>query len=290
MAIEARIPSVSRILLPDLNPDIGLDLLRLDLLHPSISGNKWYKLRYNIEEALRQGAASLLSFGGAWSNHLHALAFAGRQAGLPTIAYVRGETVMNATLSDCAAWGMQLHFVSRDAYRHKQDVDFLHELQQAHPGAYLIPEGGSNALGLTGCREILPENLATQYDLIACAVGTGTTLAGMAQALEPGTSMLGFTVMKQGDYLQETLQHLIPHTRWRLETRFHGGGFGKIQPALRDFMRDFYVLNQVETDRVYTAKMLFGLREMIRQKELDPNLRILAIHTGGLQGNRSLSD
>jgi len=288
MAIEVRIPSVSRIQLPDLNPDYGLDLLRLDLLHPAISGNKWYKLRYNLAEAIRQGANSLLSFGGAWSNHLHALAFAGRQAGLSTIGYVRGEAVMNPTLRDCADWGMQLHFVSRETYRHKQEVDFLQELQQAHPGAYLIPEGGSNTLGLKGCREILPANLAAPYDLIACAVGTGTTLAGIAQALEPGPSLLGFTVMKQGEYLNETLQPLIPHSRWRLETRFHGGGFGKIQPALRDFMRDFYLLNQVETDRVYTAKMLLGLREMIRQEELNPNLRILAIHTGGLQGNRSL--
>lgn len=288
MAIETRIPSVSRIQLPDLNPDYGLELLRLDVLHPAISGNKWYKLRYNLEEAIRQGASSLLSFGGAWSNHLHALAFAGQQAGLSTIGYVRGEAVMNPTLRDCADWGMQLHFVSRETYRHKQEVDFLQELQQTHPGAYLIPEGGSNALGLKGCREILPENLASQYDLIACAVGTGTTLAGIAQTLEPGPSLLGFTVMKQGEYLNETLQALIPHARWRLETRFHGGGFGKIQAALHDFMQEFYLLNQVETDRVYTAKMLFGLREMIRQEALDPNLRILAIHTGGLQGNRSL--
>lgn len=268
--------------------NLQLDVLRIDLLHPEISGNKWFKLKYNIAHALEHQYTSLLSFGGAYSNHLHALAFAGFEAGLKTIGIVRGEPIQNATLSDCIRWGMELHFISREKYKQKNESDFLAELQLKFPDAMIIPEGGSNNLGLKGCTEICEIADTTMYDTIACAIGTGTTFCGIANALRPHQNAIGYTVMKQGEYLIDVLRPQISHPRWQLQTHAHGGGFGKRSQALLEFMSKFQTEQHIELDAVYTAKMCLGLQHGIEQNLFRNGSKILAIHTGGLQGNRSI--
>jgi 1-aminocyclopropane-1-carboxylate deaminase len=288
MVIDPSIELISPILHPLLcEYGIQLDMLRLDLLHPAISGNKWFKLKYNIEYALEHNFTSLVSFGGAYSNHLHAMAYAGKEAGLKTIGYIRGEEVQNPTLMGCKDWGMKLHFVSRTDYKHKNELEFLETLQQMHPDAYIIPEGGSNSLGLKGCLEIVTVSDTSQYDHICCAVGTATTLTGIAQSLLPHQSAIGFTAMKNGSYLKDTISLTVNHHRWDLETEYHFGGFGKKNHSLVDFIHSFKLEQNIELDIVYTAKMMIGLLDLIQQHKFRSGSKILAIHTGGIQGNRS---
>jgi len=269
--------------------DIQLDLLRIDVLHPEISGNKWFKLKYNITYALEHNYNTLISFGGAYSNHLHALAYAGFEAGLKTIGIVRGEPVDNPTLSDCVRWGMELQFISREKYKQKKEPHYLEELQHAYPHAMLIPEGGSNDLGLKGCTEIISITDTTCYDVFACAIGTGTTFCGIANALLPHQDALGYTALKQGEYLKETFEKEISHPRWQLQTEAHCGGFGKRNQELLDFMARFQAEQHIELDVVYTGKMCLGLQKDIEQNRFRHGTKILAIHTGGLQGNRTLA-
>lgn len=268
---------------------IQLDLLRIDLLHPHISGNKWFKLKYNIDHAKLEHKNTLVSFGGPYSNHLHALAFAGKEAGFSTIGYIRGEEVSNSTLQDCKEWGMDLQFISRHEYRSKSDEAFLADIQRQHSDSMIIPEGGSNELGLKGCREILSLCDTTSYNYITCAVGTGTTFAGIAQSLLPHQHAIGFTAMKGGAYLQESLAQYIPHSRWSLETEYHFGGFGKMHAEVLHLIRNFKESNHVELDFVYTAKMICGIMDKIRKNHFDSGSKILSIHTGGVQGNRSMA-
>ena len=280
---------ISHIQLPLLDAlEIELDLLRLDQIHPQISGNKWFKLKYNIESAISDQKSAIVTFGGAYSNHLHALAFAGKEAGMPTIGYVRGENIFNATLQDCKNWGMQLHFMSRADYRHKSDTDFIETLQQQHPDAIIIPEGGSNELGLKGCHEILSLGDYTSYHYIACAIGTGTTFVGIAQSLDLHQHAIGFTAMKGGEYLIPHIEKQLDHTRWTIETEFAYGGFGKKDKRVLELIADFNHNQGIELDFVYTGKMLCGLLEKIRLNPMPKGTKILTIHTGGVQGNRSL--
>jgi 1-aminocyclopropane-1-carboxylate deaminase len=269
--------------------DVQLDLLRLDRIHPQISGNKWFKLKYNLAQAKREQKRLLVSFGGAYSNHLHALAFAGKQEGLSTLGYIRGEEVSNTTLNDCKQWGMDLRFISRQDYRSKSDHAFISSLKIEHPEGFFIPEGGSNELGLKGCNEILSLCDTTMYDYITCAVGTGTTLAGIAQSLLPHQHAIGFTAMKGGEYLNAFLKEQLSHSRWSLETEYAFGGFGKKNEAVIQLLNEFKNTHHVELDFVYTAKMMAGLIDKIQQKHFPKGAKILAIHTGGIQGNRSLS-
>lgn len=268
---------------------IQLDMLRIDLIHPHISGNKWFKLKYNIDFATQAQKSSLVSFGGAYSNHLHALAYAGMQAQLPTIGYVRGEEVENATLSDCKNWGMDVHFISRQNYKSKLESDFMNELQLKHPNSMIIPEGGSNELGLKGCSEILSVCDTTSYDYIAAPIGTGTTFAGIANSMQTHQHAIGFTAMKGGSYLAQSLTSIIPHTRWTLETEFAYGGFGKINEEVIELLSEFKSKHGIELDFVYTAKMMSGIMEKIEKNDFPEGSKILAIHTGGKQGNRSLA-
>lgn len=281
--------TISSIMHPLLDKNSAqLDMLRLDLLHPTISGNKWFKLKYNIQAARAENKTCLLSFGGAYSNHLHALAYAGKEFGMKTIGIIRGERVENPTLHDCEKWGMQLCYISRSDYRLKADEHFLAAIQEKFPHAYIIPEGGKNALGVKGCTEILDGVDMENYDFITCSVGTGATFAGLIDANYPKAELLGFKAVKNGEYLHRSIEQYTSKRNWKLITNYHFGGFAKKNPELVSFMMDFRIKQGIELDFVYNAKMMFGLFNMIEQTTLFDQKKILAVHTGGLQGNRSL--
>lgn len=267
--------------------NIQLDLLRLDMVHPQISGNKWFKLKYNIEFAIENKFTSILSFGGAYSNHLHALAYAGKKYGIDTIGIIRGEEVSNPTLEDCKKWGMQLKFISRIEYKQKSESGFIEDLQKKYPTSFIIPEGGSNALGVKGCQEILDEIDSTLYDVIAVSVGTATTLDGIVSKLLPHQRAFGFIPMKGVENMKVELK-----TKWiekdlNLKSDYHFGGFGKHTTELLEFIISFKEKHQIVLDLNYTSKMMFGLLDLIEADYFKDGTKILSIHTGGIQGNRS---
>ncbi len=260
-----------------------IDILRLDKLHDIVSGNKWFKLKYNIEEAREQGAQSILSFGGAYSNHLHALAYAGKLLNIKTIGYVRGEAVMNPTLNDCQEWGMELYFISREDYRKKTETTFLSTLEKKHRNTFVIPEGGDNELGQKGCEEILSDGQKNIYDTVCVSIGTGTTFKGIRKSY--AGQLNGFCALKNGKYLEEGLLNFNTNeTTIYYDERF--GGFGKFNQELIQFVLEFKEKYQIELDLIYNAKMFLSLRELLAESVYS-NKKILVVHTGGTQGNRS---
>jgi 1-aminocyclopropane-1-carboxylate deaminase len=253
-------------------------MLRLDLLHPEVSGNKWFKLRYNLEAAQAAGQRTILTFGGAYSNHIAATAAACRLFGLQSIGIIRGEasSTPSPTLIKAAADGMQLHFVSREEYRLKPVPSWASD-------AYVIPEGGHNILGVKGCEEILSLT-SERFTHVCCAVGTGTTLAGLINSADATQQITGYVVLKGAAYLSNEIQQLLKPevtTSWRLAHEFHGGGYAKTTPALLEFIKEF---EQAPLDRVYTAKMLMGFKQEVLTGVFPPGSQVLLIHTGGLQG------
>lgn len=272
-----------------LQHQVQIDILRLDQLHPQISGNKWFKLKYNLDESINLNAKEILSFGGAYSNHLHALAFAGKEYGIKTIGIIRGNEVLNDTLNDCKNWGMELHFISRENYRHKTDEEFLQSIQSEFPNAYIIPEGGNNALGRKGCEEILSGIDLSSYSHICCAIGTGATFSGIINSSIPSNHILGFSSLKNGLYLEDEIRNWTHHTNWFMIHDYHFGGFGKRTNELIQFMNEFNQLFNIDLDIVYTSKMLFGVFDLIVKNYFNTNSKILVIHSGGVQGNCSLS-
>lgn len=274
--------------------EFGIRLLikRDDLIHEHISGNKWRKLKYNLREALNQNHHSILTFGGAYSNHIAATAFACKKAGLESIGVIRGEDdPTNPTLRFARENGMQLFFVSREDYRRKTEAFFLDELETRFGRFFLVPEGGANGLGVRGCAEILTE-VAQDFDLVCCAAGTGTTLAGLALTLKQGQELIGFPALKGGAFLKEEVQTLIDESalrplsdiNFRLETSYHFGGYAKLNPELLSFVSDFKERTEIPLDPIYTSKLMFGVYNLIESGKFPKGTTILAIHTGGLQG------
>lgn len=260
---------------------------RDDLLHPEISGNKYRKLKYNLQQAARQGAETLLTFGGAFSNHLVATACAGKEYGFKTIGIVRGEELsrradLNPTLTKARELGMRLKFVSRTVYREKETTAVLSVLREEFGSFYLLPEGGTNALAIKGCEEILTE-ADTSFDFICCAVGTGGTMAGLINASTEDQQVLGFPALK-GTYLQKDICSFVRKRNWRLIHDYHFGGYAKINEPLVAFINNFRDSTGIPLDPVYTGKLMYGLMEMIEQGLFASGTRILAIHSGGLQG------
>ena len=264
-----------------------VDMLRLDLIHPVISGNKWFKLKYNIEHALKNGYSSLLTFGGAYSNHLIATAAAAKESGLESIGIVRGHHAkenFTPTLLQCRSLGMQLHFISREAYKVKEKSG---EWSSQFPEACIIPEGGSNELGRKGAEEIT-SYITKSYTHVAVSVGSGTTFAGLRNALPETVALLGFAPMKKGAYLADELSP--GKTNWLLTDEYHFGGFGKWNEKLIAFMNTFYERHHIPLDIVYTSKMMYGLQAQLLERHFPDDAKILCIHTGGLQGNASISE
>ncbi|ASZ11511.1 pyridoxal-phosphate dependent enzyme [Chitinophaga pendula] len=264
-------------------------MLRLDLLDPDISGNKWFKLRYNLELAAATAKSTILTFGGAYSNHIAATAVACRQAGMKSIGIIRGEAapVLSHTLIQAQANGMQLQFVSREDYRRKEISDW----QTLFPEAYIVPEGGHNAAGAKGCEDILTVTDTHPFTHIICACGTGTTMAGLINSATPHQEVLGFATLKGAQYLEQAvseLLHATPLPVWQLLHDHHLGGYARTTPDLIAFINDFYAATRIPLDIVYTGKMLYGCRQEIANGRFPEGSKLLFIHSGGLQGNLSL--
>lgn len=266
--------------------DIRLFLKRDDLLHPQVSGNKWRKLKYNLLATRKQGYTTLLTFGGAYSNHLYATAAAGRVFGFNTIGIVRGGELarkpLNPTLAFCQSCGMHLHFVSRNEYRRKEDPDFLADLTRQFGLCYVLPEGGTNALAIQGTAEIMPEltmQLGFTPDYVCCPVGTGGTVTGLAQSAPDGTNVLGFLALNVPDFTWNG-----PAIGAELLTTYHFGGYAKTTPALLNFIRDFENRTGILLEQVYTGKMLYGIYDLARNGYFPDDAAVVAVHTGGLQG------
>ncbi|SFC84133.1 1-aminocyclopropane-1-carboxylate deaminase [Algibacter lectus] len=280
-----------RVKLPD-NSTVELYLKREDAIHDFVSGNKYRKLKYNILEAQGLGCKTLLTFGGAYSNHIAAVASAGQIYGLKTIGVIRGEELIdkidsNATLSYAKASGMQFKFVSREAYRNKTSTDFINSLKEEFKDFYNIPEGGTNTLAVKGCEEILTAEDAS-FDYICCAAGTGGTISGLINASKSNQQILGFPALK-GDFLQEDISKFATKTNWELILEYHFGGYAKINSELVSFINQFKLENNIALDPVYTGKMLYGIFDLIEKGKFPKGSKILAIHTGGLQGIKGMN-
>jgi len=268
---------------------IELWIKRDDLLHPVISGNKWRKLKYILNHALTLGSDTLISMGGAYSNHLHALAYTGQALDLKTIGLIRGEQPqgLTPTLTDMQNWGMSLKFVSRSAYRQLRQYKNWQDLPDIQPKHYWLPEGGAQSLALQGIAELVDE-IDMAYDHLCVACGTGTTLAGIVKAVPDPVSITGFAVFKNAGFLTADVATLLDkhYENWQLNTDYHFGGFAHTNPALMAFIDRFQTETQIPLEPVYTGKMLYGLYDLIKKGYFQPHQRIIAVHTGGLQGNR----
>jgi 1-aminocyclopropane-1-carboxylate deaminase len=269
---------------------ISLAVRRLDQVHEHVSGNKFYKLKYNLEEAKNQGFSTLLTFGGAYSNHIHATAAAARIEGFKSIGIIRGEETLplNPTLAFAKAQGMQLFYISREEYRKKTEDSFIEKLKEEFGEFYLIPEGGTNGLAIIGTKEILGKEDRI-FTHIGCSIGTGGTFAGLAASLEARQQLLGFSSLK-GDFIHSEIQTLLnkyqikPQGTYKIFDSYHFGGYGKSETELVDFIKWFYSQTQIPLDPIYTGKMMFGIFDLIRKGFFEKGSQILVVHSGGLQG------
>ncbi|MEX0882489.1 MAG: pyridoxal-phosphate dependent enzyme, partial [Cyclobacteriaceae bacterium] len=259
-------------------------------MHPLVPGNKFYKLKYNLLEAKKNGHHTLLTFGGAYSNHILATAHAAKQEGFKAIGMIRGEInyPLNPTLFRAVAMGMQLEALSRKDYREKNTEKYIFRLREKFGRFYLLPEGGTNHLAIKGCVEILSQD-DLQYDLITVPIGTGGTFCGLLANEDYKRKVLGFSVLK-GDFIYREIEQLLsahqirPQCNWEIINRYHFGGYAKYKPELIRFMSEFYHQTKIPLDPIYTSKMMFGLMDMIKSNHFPPEMKILVLHTGGLQG------
>lgn len=267
--------------------NVTLTVKREDLLHPHISGNKFRKLKYNILQAKADGKTALLTFGGAFSNHIAATAAAGKQYGFATIGIIRGEELadkieQNPTLNFAKDCGMRLKFITREAYRNKTERVLIGALEAEFGDFYLLPEGGSNDLAVKGCEEILDDDDA-HFTQVCCAVGTGGTIAGIINSALPHQKVIGFPALK-GEGLSDDICKFANQGSWELVTDYHFGGYGKINEQLVTFINDFFNETGIPLDPIYTGKMFFGVIDLIYKGWFPKNAKVLLIHTGGLQG------
>ena len=276
---------VQEIQLP--NTTISLFIKRDDLLHPHISGNKFRKLKYNLAEAKAKKYNKILTYGGAFSNHIVAVAAAGKEYGFQTIGIIRGEELVsqiadNPSLQFAQECGMQLEFISREQYRHKNEIAALEYWQKKYGEVYVLPEGGTNQLAVKGCEEIIT-SADEVYDFICCAVGTGGTISGIINSAMPHQKIIGFPALK-GDFLQEDIRNFTHENNWELQTDYHFGGYAKTTSKLIQFLNDFHAQHHIPLDPIYTGKMVYGVMDLIQKNYFKKGSKILLIHTGGLQG------
>ncbi|WP_278035014.1 1-aminocyclopropane-1-carboxylate deaminase/D-cysteine desulfhydrase [Flavobacterium nitratireducens] len=266
---------------------ISVTIKRDDLLHPVVSGNKFRKLKYNLLQAKCENKKTLLTFGGAFSNHIAAVAYAAQENGFQSIGIIRGDELRdkienNPTLQFAQECGMQFEFVSREVYRLKKETSFLTSIQKHFGDFYLVPEGGTNPQAVKGCEEILtPED--SKFDYICCAVGTGGTISGIINSTLPHQKVMGFPALK-GDFLQDEIRIFVQNENWELNTKYHFGGYGKVNEELIHFINQFYQDTKIPLDPVYTGKMVYGVFDLIQKNYFPAYSNILLIHTGGLQG------
>ena len=262
-------------------------LKREDLIHPIVSGNKFRKLKYNLIEAKANQHTKLLTFGGAFSNHIAAAAFAAKENGFESIGIIRGEELRekiaeNPTLQFAQDCGMQFEFVSREQYRLKSELQFIEELKRKFGSFYHLPEGGTNDLAIKGCEEILTSS-DSQFDYICCAVGTGGTISGIINSTQLHQKVLGFPALK-GDFLKDEIRNFAKNNRWDLINSYHFGGYGKVDANLIAFINSFYEKTNVPLDPIYTGKLFYGVIDLINNNYFPEGSKILVIHTGGIQG------
>jgi 1-aminocyclopropane-1-carboxylate deaminase len=277
--------------------EITLHIKREDLIHPFISGNKFRKLKYNLLQAKAEGKSKLITFGGAFSNHIAAVAYAGKDNNLETIGIIRGDELEpkiseNPTLTFAQNCGMKFEFVTREVYRTKTTPLFIEKLKEYYGDFYLVPEGGTNSLAVKGCEEILTTEDA-DFTHICCAIGTGGTISGIINSAKANQKIIGFPALK-GDFLSDDIRKFVSNSNWELQLDYHFGGYAKINEALIRFINDFYKQTNIPLDPIYTGKMMFGIVDLINKGYFPKGAKILAIHTGGLQGiegmNRNLKN
>ncbi len=270
---------------------IEVSMLRLDQVHSTVSGNKFFKLKYNLEEANNQGKSTILTFGGAFSNHIHATASAAKQLGLKSIGVIRGEEIdqTNPTLSYARDQGMHLHLISREEYRKKNSEEFITKLKDSFGDFYLIPEGGTNSLAIKGTSEILTEN-HIEYTHFCTSIGTGGTFAGIGQSLQTKQTLIGFSSL-MGEFIREEVHQILSKNaiqslgKLDINTNYHFGGYAKWTPELIDFIGWFWKEFRIPLDPIYTGKMVAGFFDLAQKDQFVQGSKILLIHTGGLQGN-----
>ena len=269
------------------NKSISLYIKREDLLHPYISGNKFRKLKYNLVQAKKEKKETLLTFGGAFSNHILSVAAAGKEKGFKTIGIIRGEELKdkiaeNPTLQKAKDFGMIFEFVDREIFKERGSPKFIQQLTDKFEDFYLIPEGGTNDLAVKGCQEILT-GTDEKFDYICCAVGTGGTISGLINCSKNSQQVLGFPSLK-GDFLREDICKFVSKSNWDLISAYHFGGYAKVSEELILFINEFYQKYKIPLDPIYTGKMMYGIMDLINRNYFPKNSKILVIHTGGLQG------
>lgn len=283
--------------LPNRHNKLSILIKREDLLHPIISGNKWRKLKYNLIEAKKRGIETLLTFGGAYSNHIHATSYAGKIFGFKTIGLIRGEEhlPLNPTLEFAKSQGMKIHYIDRKTYRNKREKSVLNLIERKFGNFYLLPEGGTNKLAVKGCAEII-QDIDVDYDYILAPCGTGGTLAGLIVGLDGEKEIIGVPVLKGADFLINDIESLVKeysgkyYNNWKLQLNFHFNGYAKISRELIIFMRRFEYDNNIPLDPVYTAKFMFAINTMIGMGVFKEGSTVIAIHTGGLQGREGMKN
>ena len=291
-------PVIQEIIDPAKNFEAKLFIKRDDLLHPFISGNKWWKLKYNFQAARQFGYQTILTFGGPFSNHIVATAAAGKVYGFKTIGIIRGErpALSNKTIEFALNNGTELHFIDRASYREKESAGFIDQLEKKFGPFYLIPEGGANLAGVKGCAEML-EGVNFSYNYICCPCGTGTTLAGLILSKKKEAKVLGFSALKGGEFLKVNVSDFLTAAErefpnisqdqnWEIITDYHYGGYAKVKPELIKFVQAFETRTGIPLDFVYTGKMISGIYDMGAKGFFKASDKILIIHTGGLQGKQ----
>jgi 1-aminocyclopropane-1-carboxylate deaminase len=274
--------------------EIRLLVKREDLNHPFVSGNKWWKLKYNLLEARRQNVSTIITFGGAYSNHIYATAAASSELGLKSIGVIRGEeTSQNPTLNFAKSCGMDLIFVSRELYRTKNEKSFIEKLKDQFGAFYLIPEGGTNMLALKGCEEFSQTFKTVSFDQLFIPVGTGGTISGLIAGMPHEKTITGVAVLKNGEFLLNEITNSLrnysetSYENFRVMPEYHHGGYAKVSPSLLSFIREMYTKHDLPLDHVYTGKMFWALFEEIKKEKIPKGSTVLAIHTGGLQGSKA---
>ena len=285
--------SVNQLINIEFPNEITLHIKREDLIHPFISGNKFRKLKYNLLQAKAEKKSKLLTFGGAFSNHIAAVAYAGKENNLETIGIIRGEELEskiseNPTLTFAQNCGMKFEFVSREDYKTKATNTFIEDLKGRYGDFYLVPEGGTNSYAVKGCEEILTDE---DYDFthICCAIGTGGTISGLINSAKAHLKIIGFPALK-GDFLSDDIRKFAKNSNWEVQLDYHFGGYAKINEELIRFINDFYKQTNIPLDPIYTGKMMFGILDLINKGYFPNGAKILAIHTGGLQGIEGMNN
>ena len=270
---------------------LSVSVLRLDKIHPVLSGNKWFKLKYYLSHTINENKAGIISAGGAWSNHLNALAFACKELGIPVVGAIRGEkpSEYSPTLKELEAWGMQLEFIARDQFRDEQLLST--QMLKKYPGYLWIPMGGEGLAGIEGVKELTKIIVLANHDYLACAVGTGTFLTGLLENSNSNQQVLGISSLKVSPdsfMIEKAVKSFSSRTNFKIFYDYHFGGFGKADSNLIAYMNGLFKETDIPTDFVYTARLFFAIQDLAAKDFFPPKSRVLVIHSGGLQGNRSL--